>query len=357
MMKNKGPSRKAPATLSALDLFSGCGGLTEGIRQAGFSVIGAVDIDALSMRCYELNHSKVPTWETDIAAISGAELLRRFHIEAGTLDLVAGCPPCQGFSALRTLNGSRRVRDDRNNLIRNFGELILAARPKAVLMENVPGLAGDRRFKDFVATLTAAEYQVQWGVLDAADYGVPQRRRRLILTAGLAGKIPFPRPARRRRVVREVLQGLAMPGVSGDKAHDHLEHRSARIQSLIARIPTDGGSRLDLASSEQLPCHQEFDGFADIYGRMAWDRVAPTITTGFVNPSKGRFLHPDENRTITVREGAILQSFRRTYRFPMDAGKYPVAALIGNAVPPRFVRAQAREIRKFLASTHNEYAG
>jgi len=216
-------------------------------------------------------------------------------------------------------------------------------------MENVPGLANDPRFEALLARLRKAGYRVRWGVLDAADYGVPQRRRRLILTAGLGGEVQFPLPKQRSPSVRSVFKRLPPTGQSGDPWHDHLEVRSARVRALIEKIPKDGGGRLDLCTADQLPCHQALDGFRDVYGRIAWDEVAPTITSGFINPSKGRFLHPEENRAITVREGAVLQSFPRNYKFTVAAGKYPVATLIGNAVPPRLAKAQALAVRRFLS--------
>lgn len=339
--------------LKAIDLFSGCGGLTTGLKTTGFDVLLAVDIDPLAVQCYRLNHRKTTLWHRDIRTVSGEEILRAFSLELEELDLLAGCPPCQGFSSLRTLNGSRQVGDSRNDLISDFGRLAVELRPKTVLMENVPGLENDLRLRGLANRLRRNGYKVRWKTLNAADYGVPQRRRRLILLAALDGHIDFPEPELFPTLFIDVLGDMPIAGRSGDLAHDHSESRSDKVKTMISKIPKDGGSRRDLGDSEQLQCHRRTCGFHDVYGRMRLKDVAPTITSGFLNPSKGRFLHPTENRTITVREGAILQSFPPGYKFPMKAGKYPVATLIGNAVPPAFAAAQAMSIRRFLEARIN----
>lgn len=341
------PSRKR----IAVDFFSGCGGLSTGLARAGFSVRLAVDNDPFAIHAYSLNHSDTKTWCRDLSDLSSTEVLASLQASCGEIDLVAGCPPCQGFSTLRTLNGRKRVDDSRNDLVLRFGQLVIGIKPKAILMENVPGLADDARFITLVRLLRRHGYKVRWRVLDASDYGVPQRRRRLILFGAHAGSIAPPNPSTTRASVRDTIEDLPPAGASSDAAHDHLEKRTARVQSLIRRIPKDGGSRTDLDSTEQLECHRRTAGFHDVYGRMAWDKVAPTITSGFVNPSKGRFLHPDQDRTITLREAALLQSFPPDYKFPMFRGKYAVARLIGNAVPPRFAEAQAATIVTFLDKT------
>lgn len=149
-------------------------------------------------------------------------------------------------------------------------------------------------------------------------------------------------PAASYRVtVRQALRGLKRAGRSGDPLHDVPENRDERIIQLIKKIPKNGGSRTDLRRNQQLRCHRKCDGFKDVYGRMHWNDVAPTITSRCVNPSKGRFLHPTANRAITLREAALLQSFPRPYFFDASAGKHTTATLIGNALPPEFVRRHA----------------
>lgn len=333
----------------AIDLFSGCGGMTIGLKQAGFDVIGAVEIDTVAVATYRANHRRVKVWDCDIRDLDSSEVKRVLGLRKGQLDLLAGCPPCQGFSVLRTLNGSRPIDDPRNDLVGEFLRFVRELRPKAVLMENVPALERDARFKALLEALDDLGYQHEHKVLDAADYGVPQRRQRLLLLAGYKRLISIAAPSGRRRVVYHAIAHLPAPGTSGDPLHDLNERRSKRITELISRIPHDGGSRRDLGEGSQLLCHQKCDGFKDVYGRMSWNDVAPTLTTGCFNPSKGRFLHPEADRAITMREAALLQTFPAKYQFPIARGKTKVADLIGNALPPKFLRIHALRVAQALS--------
>jgi DNA (cytosine-5)-methyltransferase 1 len=336
--------------LKAVDLFSGAGGLTEGLRLAGFRVLGAVENDALAAETYRVNHPGVRLWERDIRALHPREVLAGLDLEPGELDLLAGCPPCQGFSHLRTLNRSRPVEDDRNDLVLDYVRFVRELQPAAVLMENVPALAADPRMDLLVMGLEQLGYPAGQGhrVLNAADYGVPQRRRRLVLMVSRRGRLLADPSSWARTTVRDAIGWLPVPGRSGDPLHDLPERRSEEVLALIRSIPPDGGGRLDLGPERQLNCHRKTDGFKDVYGRLAWNRVAPTITSGCVNPSKGRFLHPEQDRAITLREAALLQSFRPDYWFSLSRGKLAAAAMIGNALPPAFAAAQARVIRSHL---------
>ncbi|MCY3792693.1 MAG: DNA cytosine methyltransferase [Gemmatimonadetes bacterium] len=337
----------------AIDLFSGCGGLTEGLKMAGFRVLAAIDVDLFAIQTYRANHREVAVWKRDVRRVEPARLLRRFGLRKGQLDLVAGCPPCQGFSTLRTRNGSSPVNDPRNDLLLEFQRFVEELLPRAVMMENVPPLVRDRRFGGFTQKLRQLGYVGHHSVLDAADYGVPQRRRRLIYLAGYCAAIPFATEITDRRTVQDALGQLPKAGSSGDAVHDLPERRSAKVMRIIRSIPKDGGSRVDLPEELQLPCHKRCDGFADVYGRMAWRSVAPTITSGCFNPSKGRFLHPEEDRAITMREAALLQGFPQRYKFTSLAGKEALAGMIGNALPPPFVAAHADSIRRFLADAES----
>src|SRR2546425_11729425 len=160
----------------AIDLFPGCGGLTLGLKQAGFRVRGAVEIDSLAVETYRRNHRRVVVWNRDIRRLPVVEVLRRLGLRRGELDLLAGCPPCQGFSRMTTLNGTRCTSDPRNDLVLEFVRFIRGLRPKAVMLENVPRLASDRRLRALLTLLHGLGYRCTFGVLDAADYGVPQRR-------------------------------------------------------------------------------------------------------------------------------------------------------------------------------------
>jgi DNA (cytosine-5)-methyltransferase 1 len=331
----------------AIDLFSGCGGLTLGLKLAGFRVIGAVEIDPLAVETYRSNHKRVIVWPQDIRSLSVAKVMQRLKLRRRELDLLAGCPPCQGFSTMKTLNGHVSVKDRQNDLVLEFIRFVKALRPKAVMMENVPGLAKDKRLRRFIAELEALGYHCTHRVLDAADYGVPQRRRRFILIAGLRATIPFGKRGAHQRTVRDALKGVDRLA-KRDPLHSISERRGEKIRELIRLIPKNGGSRLDLSRKMQLKCHLKCDGFKDVYGRMAWHEVAPTITGGCCNPSKGRFLHPSRHRAITLREAALLQTFPLTYSFSLRRGKFPAAQMIGNALPPEFVRRHAQSVLHFL---------
>lgn len=333
---------------TAIDLFCGCGGLTTGLKLAGFRVMAAVDNDDLALDSYGANHPEVHLWRGDVSVVGRRAAKRDLDLAPGELDLLAGCPPCQGFSTLRTLNGSRRIRDAQNDLIFEFLRIIRELQPRTVMLENVPALASDRRLRVFEETLEQLRYVPNSAVLDAAEYGVPQRRRRFILLASRSGKVKFGRRSGTQRTVRSAIRHLPRPSQSNDPLHKAVGDHTAVVRELIARVPKNGGSRTDLGPEHVLACHKRSDGFFDVYGRMAWDAVSPTITTGCVNPSRGRFLHPRQNRAISLREAALLQTFPARYIISLRDGKYAAARLIGNALPPAFVRRHAAAVRRHL---------
>lgn len=339
--------------LTAIDLFCGCGGVTYGLESAGIQVVGAIELDPVATATYRLNHIEkrhqpIDLITEDIRKVDPVGWRKRLGLSPGNLSLLAGCPPCQGFSALRTLNGSQQNRDRRNGLVRQMLGFAQAFLPKAIMLENVPDLQSRRTFREFVQGLRAIGYTVSHEVKDVKFFGVPQRRKRLVLTAGLGCEIPFAKESSQRTTVRETIGNLEPAGRSGDALHDFPENRSEKVRRLISLIPKDGGSRTDLPEWEQLQCHRRCDGFKDIYGRMAWDDVAPTITTGCFNPSKGRFLHPVENRNITMREAALLQSFPEHFTVPPGTTKTAVASMIGNALPPEFIRRLAAQLKAHI---------
>ena len=311
-------------------------------------MVGAVDIDPLSIETYQANHKEVTVWAADIRDLNPSEIQSTLNLEPGDLDLLAGCPPCQGFSTMRTLNGALRVDDPRNDLLLEVLRFINVLRPKAVMIENVPGLADDESFQVFCGRMDQAGYRGDHDVLNAAQYGVPQRRKRLIYVAGLRTEIPFAKPEQNTLTVKDAIGDLPKPGESGDPIHDLPERRTPKVLQLIQRIPKDGGSRTDLPVQDQLECHKRCNGFKDVYGRMAWSEVSPTITSGCFNPSKGRFIHPEEHRAITMREAALLQGFPGNYQFPKATSKSSLAMMIGNALPPPFIAAHAKVIRDAL---------
>jgi site-specific DNA-cytosine methylase len=174
--------------------------------------------------------------------------------------------------------------------------------PKVVMIENVPDLAKYTRYADFKRRLRRLDYEVNDAVLDVANYGVPQRCKRLVLASRL-GSLAHPLPTKIKRTGRAAIAGLPRPDRSADPLHNLKEARSERIQKLIKRIPKDGGSRTDLPDTYTLPCPDETDGYYDVYGRMSWDEVSPTITGGCINPSKGRFLHPEGRSRDNAERG------------------------------------------------------
>lgn len=195
-----------------IDLFSGCGGLTVGLKNAGIDVIAAVDIDPLAAETYRANHPEVHFIEKNIKNVSGTDLIRGLGVKVGELDVLAGCPPCQGFSTLRTRNSGKAVHDVRNNLINQFLRIVEEIKPKTVMLENVPGLETDYRFLRFVNRLAELEYKSSRGVLDVSKYGVPQRRCRLIRLAALDETPSLAKPSRGRvKTVKSAIAGLKPP--------------------------------------------------------------------------------------------------------------------------------------------------
>lgn len=342
------PEKYVRSKLQAIDLFSGCGGLSLGLKGAGFAVVAAVEIDRKAQQTYRLNHPNVRLYAEDIRKLDPALMLQDANLKVGELDLLAGCPPCQGFSRLRTRNKMTSVNDDRNDLVEEFLRFINVMRPKTVMLENVPALAKDARFLSMRCELHMLGYQTVVHVLDAADYLVPQRRKRLILLASRVHVPAVADKAKKRITVRQALKGMVEPGQGRDKLHGMGENRSQKVRDVIALVPKDGGSRHDLPRKYQLDCHKRSDGYSDVYGRLAWDDVSPTITSGCSNPSKGRFLHPVQNRAISLREAAILQGFPRSYKFDVAHGKESIALMIGNALPPPFITAHAYALRAGL---------
>lgn len=337
---------------TAVDLFAGPGGMTAGLKSVGFSVIAAVEVDDVAAETYSLNHPEVSLAHRDIRTIDGTAWLESLQMSRGQLSLLAACPPCQGFSVMRRRNKPGPFPDSRNDLVLEVARFADEMLPQAVMMENVPGLLNDKHLNSLAEQLSAMGFNVGNGptVLDASDYGVPQRRKRLVLIATRQGPVELAPKSVNRQTVRDAIAEMPVPGSSGDPLHDLSERRSIRVSNIIKAIPKNGGSRTDLPDSMHLDCHRTFDGFKDVYGRMHWDRPAPTITGGCFNPSKGRFLHPEDNRNITLREAAILQGFDRSYMFSLRRGKVKAAEMIGNALPPPFVAAHAQRILERISS-------
>lgn len=318
-----------------------------GLERAGFNVLASVEIDNNAASAYKLNHTYTKLYECDIRQISGEQIKKDLGINE--LDLLAGCPPCQGFSSIRRKNKRMPRRDERNHLILEFQRLIQELEPKTVLLENVPAIQNYYLFTHFLRFLESTQYEYDCTVLNASDYLVPQRRRRFVLLASRIGKPILPIPNNQVITVRNAIGELETVEETNDPLHKLHSHHSDRILDLISHIPPNGGSRTDLPETYTLECHKKDNvGFHDVYGRMAWDDVAPTITGGCQNPSKGRYLHPEENRSITIREAMLLQTFPPTYQLPLDISKTAMALMIGNALPPKFAELQAKVLYDLL---------
>ena len=327
---------------NAIDLFSGCGGMTEGLINAGFRMIAAVEIDKYASEAYRANYDKygVVLFEEDIRTLKAEKILELLKGEP--LHLLAGCPPCQGFSSLRRKNKKRSYKDTRNSLILEYLRMVEELQPITIMLENVPGIENYTLFKKVFNRLKKLGYNPTYSVVNVASYGVPQRRKRLVMLGSLLGEVSIPEGSGNIRTVRDFIGNLENVEETRDNVHRRYPRHSEEVMRRIRLTPHNGGSRRDLPEEYTLECHrQEGIGFNDVYGRLRWDDVSSTITGGCLNPSKGRFLHPEEDRCITAREAALLQTFRRDYMFPDDIPMSNLALMIGNALPPVLCELQS----------------
>ncbi len=219
--------------------------------------------------------------------------MKELNIKPGELDLLAGCPPCQGFSSHRTRNKVTSIDDNRNDLIFDLMTFVRAFEPKVVMIENVPALAKDARIMKVINELRELGYKIgplSLQVKNTAFYGVPQRRKRMILVVSKFGEVDEPEKVIPQLTVKDAIFAFPLPGQSNDKLHDIIEKRSERIKKMISLVPKNGGSRADLPKEYWLPCHiRSPDSYRDVYGRMSWDKVAPTITGGCTNLQRDVF--------------------------------------------------------------------
>ncbi|WP_439571775.1 DNA cytosine methyltransferase [Sphingomonas sp.] len=336
-----------------VDLFCGAGGMSLGFQQAGFEPAYAIDFDQYACATYARNLGTHVS-NLDLAKQMPQALAERILAEVGSVDVVAGGPPCQGWSVQRR----GQLADARNDLTLQFGEIAIALGPRAIVMENVPTILGKRgagHIKIIEAMLANAGYVVAKGVVDAASFGVPQFRRRAVIVAVKGGiEFAFPRPTHDPgfyRTVRDAIGDLPPPPSDGSEHPDFPNHRRVLVSRAnlerLQHVP-EGGGRLDVPEHLQLPCHRNANGHRhlDVFGRLWWDRPSGTITAMFDNFTRGRFAHPSQDRNITGREGARLQSFPDDFIFV--GPKKDVARQIGNAVAPALARAIATALGKAL---------
>jgi len=331
---------------NSIDLFCGAGGLTVGMHRSGFVTKAAVEINTDAVKTFKLNHKQTQILDKDIREVKPSDIKKLLNGEP--LHLLAGCPPCQGFSSVRRLNGSNVV-DKRNSLILEYLRLVKSLKPVTIMMENVPGLKSYYLFKRMIKELKGLNYRIDFEIVNVKDYGVPQRRKRLVLVGSRLGPIEVAKGKSSKTTVRDAIGKIEPVSRTKDAVHRIFPSHSPKIMEMIKLTPKNGGSRTDLPKRFILECHlRDGVGFNDIYGRLRWDDYSTTITGGCLNPSKGRFLHPTKNRTITAREAALLQSFPRQYKFPNNISKTSLALLIGNALPPKFSYAQSKNIKDHL---------
>lgn len=347
----------------AIEVFSGCGGLSCGLEAAGFEVLSAVEIDKTAADTYKTNHPNVDVVVNDVRKVKTSYFLQKHNLRRGELELLAGCSPCQGFSRLR--KDADGDSDPRNQLVHEYVRLVRGLMPKTIFMENVPGLINTDRglevFHPVRDQLKRLGYHVDYKVIDAVGYGVPQFRKRFVLLGSRYKHHQIQIPDRTHVTPQEILAGenklpwntvrdtiYNVPPLENGEVSDRIPlHKCTHNGELnlrrIQSVPHDGGSRVAFPDELVLECHRNYpDGFRDVYGRMSWDRPSPTLTGGCINITKGRFVHPDQDRGISLYEAAKLQSFPDNYLFTGNIGQ--IALQIGNAVPVRLAEAMGAQL-------------
>lgn len=334
-------------TYNSIDLFSGCGGLTAGMHKAGFLTKVAIELNSYAVKAFAMNYPETHIISKDIREVTASEILK--ELKGEPLHLLAGCPPCQGFSGMRRLNRKNVVSDPRNSLVLEYLRMVKELKPLTVMMENVPGLLTYDLFNKVKHELEELGYRPKTTIANVRDYGVPQNRKRLVMVGSLLGEIQTAPGSGSKVTVRDSIGKLELPEESDDVLHKCLTVHTPNVLERIRLTPKNGGSRNDLPDEYKLKCHKKDNvGFNDVYGRLRWDDYSTTITGGCLNPSKGRFLHPEQDRALTPREAALLQSFPKDYKLPLDVPKAALALLIGNALPPQFSFIQSQNIYNHL---------
>ncbi|WP_422363723.1 DNA cytosine methyltransferase [Pyruvatibacter mobilis] len=341
--------------IAAVDLFCGAGGLTHGLEQEGINVVAGYDIDPECEYAYDTNNGS-NFHEIDVAELSAGDIEK--HLRTADLSLLAGCAPCQAFSRINQ-NSKSKFKPHKWSLVDKFVDLVVDTQPDFITMENVPSLLNQRRFESAVQKLIDNEYQVCVQIVDCSDYGAPQKRKRLVLLGSRRGPIEIISTdefGEKPQTVEDAI-GHLPPLAAGEQSRIDPLHRAsglAEINLRRIRHSKPGGSWKDWPDALQLKCHTQQSGstYVSVYGRMDWAKASPTITTFAYNYGSGRFGHPKQDRALSLREAALLQTFPPSYQF-FDSGKpysiRKVAKLIGNAVPVILGRVVARSIQKAAA--------
>ena len=337
--------------MSAVDLFCGAGGLTRGLLDAGIPVVAGYDTDEACRFPYEHNNYPAKFHNESVTDLTGKELSK--HYGKGHIRILVGCAPCVTFS--KYTQGCTHTTDPKWALLREFARLIRKLKPDIVSMENVPELQRHCVFEDFLDAIETEGFQFSRQVVYCPDYGIPQQRSRLVVLASRLGPIrlvaPTHRPGR-YRTVSNALRSLPKLGQGDTCPKDPLHCTSALSPLNLRRIRLSlpGGTWRDWPRHLRAKCHKKKTGktYPSVYGRMEWYEPSPTITTQFYGFGNGRFGHPEQDRALSLREGAVLQSFPKSYAFVTPGGEYyfkTIGRMIGNAVPVRLGEIIGRSIK------------
>lgn len=340
--------------IKVFDFFSGCGGASCGFRKAGMEIVFGLDWDPDSQKTFRLNFPSARFEFADIREVSIRRLSSLVTDQRPNRVLFCGCAPCQPFTKQNTKQPAQEE-DARVPLLSRFAEIVTTCKPDIVFVENVPGLQNPdhqaQPFGGFLQRLKAAGYHITYEPVRLMKYGVPQSRCRLLLLASRHGPIELPPKTNgpgtenpRYETVRNWIEDL--PSIAAGEEHATVpNHRAAALSERNLeriRVTPEGGGHRDWPEQLLLDCHQNTPGYSDVYGRMSWDRPASGLTTRCISYSNGRFGHPDQDRAISMREAACLQTFPRDFRF--EGNLTSMARQIGNAVPVRFAAVIGRHV-------------
>ncbi|MDY6084165.1 MAG: DNA (cytosine-5-)-methyltransferase [Dialister sp.] len=341
--------------IQAIDLFCGVGGLTRGLLDAGISVIAGFDNDSTCRYAYEKNNC-VHFNERDVKTVHGQELAALY--DSNAIKVLVGCAPCQPFSSMRSKLGIKNTMDEKYRLLLEFGRIISELKPDIISMENVPQLKKTGVYHEFLKVIEDNGYLHNEGVVYCPDYGISQTRRRFVLLASkLGGEINLiPKESGKAPTVADVIERLPAIAAGDVCANDPLHRASKLSEKNLKRIQASipGGSWKDWPEDLRCNCHQTASGetYGSVYGRLMWDQIGPTITTQFYSYGTGRFGHPSQDRALSLREGAMFQTFPKDYDFIDPSVPFSfrrIARHIGNAVPVKLGEIIGKSILKHVS--------
>lgn len=347
--------------VNALDLFCGVGGLTYGVQKAGINVIAGFDFEKSCKFAYERNNSS-KFIHKDIRELKDNEL-NEYYPDDTDVKILMGCAPCQPFSTYSYRYKNDEIIQEKKELLDYFGKQIRLVKPQIVSMENVPQLVKEKIFERFTKLLSEEGYNITWKIAYGPAYGVPQTRKRLLLLASKLGEISFEKELNTENypTVRDAIFNLRKIKAGETDPLDPLHTARNLTEINLKRIQSSkpGGTWRDWDKKLLPKCYQKKSGksFGSVYGRLEWDKPSSTITTQFPGYGNGRFGHPEQDRALSLREGAILQSFPENYQFIENAGKIStqkIAMQIGNAVPPKLGEIIGRSILKHLEEIYEK---